>query len=56
MEPIIVTIFDVAGKIVAIHQLESSNNPIDISALKSGVYFVQIQNSKLLETSKFIKK
>ncbi len=55
-EPIIVTIFDVAGKIVAIHQLESSNNPIDISTLKSGVYFVQIQNSKLLETSKFIKK
>ncbi len=50
------TIMDVAGKVVLHMQLEPDHKMVDVSMLKAGVYVLQIKNNQLFETSKFIKK
>jgi hypothetical protein len=51
-----VTIIDVAGREVLTHSL--TNDKIDISALKSGMYFIKLINTKtgnVVGTEKFVK-
>ncbi|MDX1463752.1 MAG: ASPIC/UnbV domain-containing protein, partial [Marinirhabdus sp.] len=50
-----VTIIDVNGKLV-LNTTISSSNSIDVSALKSGVYFVQFEMEDQRQSIKFVKK
>jgi hypothetical protein len=49
------SIYNVSGERVFERQLTDNETQIDISALPRGVYFVRVQNEKMLEVGKFIK-
>ncbi|MEZ4779529.1 MAG: T9SS type A sorting domain-containing protein [Flavobacteriaceae bacterium] len=49
-------IYDVLGKKVAAQGLEGTNVSIDMSQLKSGVYFVTVASNDLQKTFKVVKK
>jgi len=52
-----ITIIDIAGREVRTHSL--ANDKIDISALKSGMYFIKLVNTKtgnIVGTEKFVKE
>jgi len=50
------SIFNVNGEKVMEKQLTEPETQIDISVLPRGVYFVRLQNEKIVEVGKFIKK
>ena len=50
-----INIFDYTGKIVLSTYSQNSNPQIDISALKTGMYFITIKSDKNIYKSKFIK-
>ena len=50
------SIFTVSGKKVFERQLTDTETQIDISALPRGVYFVRLQNEKMVEVFKMIKE
>jgi len=49
------TIIDVTGKALLTFKLNSENNNLDLSSLRSGIYFCQIQSNSKTETIKIIK-
>lgn len=49
-------IYDILGKKVAAQSLEGTNVSIDMSQLKSGVYFVTVASNDLKKTIKVVKK
>jgi len=49
-----ISIFDLTGKLCLVKQI--SNNQLDISSLKHGLYIIQIETSKGIETNKFVKQ
>ncbi len=49
------TIIDITGKTVAVFNMKD-NNTIDVSNLKSGVYFIKVSDMKHSETAKLIIK
>jgi hypothetical protein len=50
------TIFNVSGEKVMERQLNDNETQIDISALPRGVYFVRLQNEKMVEVGKMVKE
>lgn len=50
------TIFDLQGKKILHHTLESSTSAIDVMALNSGLYFLVLENGNGKVVKKFIKK
>ena len=50
------SIFNVSGEKVMERQLTDNETQIDISALPRGVYFVRLQNEKMVEVGKIIKQ
>lgn len=50
------TLFDVTGKKVFAFTIENSNEELELSTLKSGVYFCQLNSNSAIETIKIIKK
>jgi hypothetical protein len=50
------TIFNVSGEKVKERQLTENETQIDISALPRGVYFVRLQNEKIVKLGKLIKQ
>ncbi len=50
------SIFNVSGEKVIERQLTDTETQIDISALPRGVYFVRVQDEKLIEIVKIIKQ
>lgn len=54
-----ITVFDLQGRIVYLHELESSSNrfDIDLGSFNSGLYIVQVESiDGIVSSSKFIKK
>ncbi len=49
------SIFNVSGEKVIERQLTDNETQIDISALPRGVYFVRVQDEKMVEVGKFLK-
>lgn len=50
-----ITIYDIAGKIVAESFINNGTNPIDVSALNAGVYFYTLRNTEgIIETKKLL--
>jgi photosystem II stability/assembly factor-like uncharacterized protein len=52
----ILSIFNVSGQKVIERQLTDNETQIDISALQRGVYFVRVQNEKMVEVGKMVKE
>ena len=50
------SIFNVSGKKIIDRQLTVNENRIDISTLPRGVYFVRVQNEKMVEVGKMVKQ
>ena len=50
------SIFNVNGEKVMEKQLTNNETQIDISALPRGVYFVRVQNEKMVEVAKMVKE
>jgi hypothetical protein len=50
------SIFNVSGEKVIERQLTNDETQIDISALPRGVYFVMVQNEKMVEVGKMVKE
>jgi hypothetical protein len=50
------SIFNISGEKVIERQLAETETQIDISALPRGVYFVRVQDEKMVEIAKFVKK
>jgi mRNA-degrading endonuclease HigB of HigAB toxin-antitoxin module len=50
------TIFDVTGKELLLIYLENTNSELELSSLKSGIYFCQLHSNGRIETIKIIKK
>ena len=50
------SIFNVSGEKVLERQLTDNETQLDISALPRGVYFVRVQNEKMVEVAKMIKE
>jgi hypothetical protein len=50
------SIFNVSGEKVIERQLMDTDTQIDISALPRGVYFVRLQNEKMVEVGKMVKE
>ena len=50
------SIFNVSGEKVIERQLTDTETQIDISALPRGVYFVRLQNEKMVEVGKMVKE
>lgn len=50
------TIFDVTGKELIAFYLENTNSEVELSSLKSGIYFCQLHSKGSIETIKIIKK
>ena len=50
------SIFNVSGEKVLERQLTDNETQIDISALPRGVYFVRVQNEKMVEVGKMVKE
>jgi hypothetical protein len=48
------SIFNISGKYVIEMQLTNTETQIDISALPRGVYFVRVQNEKMVEVGKMV--
>ncbi len=55
-EIIRIEIFNTNGKKVSERQLTETETQIDISALPRGVYFVRLQNEKMVEVGKMVKE
>ena len=55
-EKVTVKIFSLLGKKLIQNIIEPSNNKMDISIIKSGVYIIKISNNSSSITRKFIKK
>lgn len=51
----LLSIFNVSGDKVLERQLTDNESPISISALPRGVYFVRVQNEKMVEVGKMVK-
>jgi hypothetical protein len=54
-----ITVFDLQGRIVYLHELESSSNRFDIvlGSFNSGLYIVQVESiDGIVSSSKFVKK
>ncbi len=54
-EDVNISVFDITGKIVSSYILKDKNT-INVSNLKSGVYFIKARDNKHSETAEFIKK
>ena len=52
----LLSIFNVSGEKVLERQLTDTETQIDISALPRGVYFVRVQNEKMVEVGKMVKE
>ena len=50
------SIFNVSGEKVMERQLTETETQLDISALPRGVYFVRVQNEKMVEVGKVVKE
>jgi CubicO group peptidase (beta-lactamase class C family) len=50
------SIFNISGEKVMERQLTDNETQIDISALPRGVYFVKLQNEKMVEVGKMVKE
>jgi hypothetical protein len=50
------SIFNISGKKVMERQLNGNETQINISALPRGVYFVRLQNEKMVEVGKMVKQ
>ncbi len=50
------SIFNVSGEKVIERQITDNETQIDISALPRGVYFVRVQNEKMVEVGKMVKE
>jgi hypothetical protein len=50
------TLFDVTGKKVLAFTMDTTNKELELSTLKSGVYFCQLSSNNTMETIKIIKK
>ena len=50
------SIFNVSGEKVLERQLTDTETQLDISALPRGVYFVRVQDEKMIEVMKLIKQ
>jgi hypothetical protein len=50
------SIFNVSGERVIERQIKDTETQIDISALPRGVYFVRLQNDKMVEVGKMVKE
>ena len=50
------SIFNISGEKVLERQLTENETQIDISALPRGVYFVRLQNEKMVEVGKMVKE
>lgn len=50
------TIFDVTGKKLLYISIEKSNSEVELSSLRSGIYFCHLQSNNSIETIKIIKK
>lgn len=50
------SIFNMSGEKVIERQLDDNETQIDISVLPSGVYFVRLQNEKMVEVGKMVKE
>ncbi len=50
------SIFNVSGKKVIERQLTVTETQLDISTLPQGVYFVRVQDEKMVEVGKMVKK
>lgn len=53
--PVIVSIYDVTGKLQYTVQLTDLKNELDLSALNTGIYFCKIKSNENLQTIKLIK-
>lgn len=51
-----VQVFDVSGKVVSSHTLNSVKNQVDLSKLTPGVYVVNIQTEQGIQSVKIVKK
>jgi hypothetical protein len=51
-----ITVFDATGRSVSTHVLNASKSQVNLSALASGVYVVNIVTDKGVQTVKMIKK
>ena len=54
--PAIATIFDATGKELLSMSLENTSNELELSSLRSGIYFCQLTSAAKTETVKIIKK
>jgi Secretion system C-terminal sorting domain len=52
----IATIMDISGKQLLVCEVNSKKNTIDLSVLKSGIYFCQLKSITKTETVKIIKQ
>ena len=52
----LLSIFNVSGEKVMEKQLTETETQIDISTLQRGVYFVRVQNEKMVEVGKMVKE
>jgi hypothetical protein len=50
------SIFNISGEKVLERQLIKNETQLDISALQRGVYFVRLQNEKMVEMGKMVKE
>ena len=50
------SIFNVSGEKVFERQLTDNETQLEISALPRGVYFVRLQNEKMVEVGKMVKE
>ncbi|WP_282124790.1 T9SS type A sorting domain-containing protein, partial [Algibacter mikhailovii] len=51
-----ITIFDTLGKMVHRGAIHSEQQTVDISSLKGGLYFIEIENNGSVLSKKIIKK
>lgn len=51
-----VQVFDLTGKVVSSHTLDSVKNQVNLSKLTPGVYVVNIQTEKGIQSVKIVKK
>lgn len=54
--PAYASIFDITGKELLTTNIEKTTNELELSALKSGIYFCQLKSNNQVETIKIIKK
>lgn len=51
-----ISIYNLLGELVKQNVLQNRNTKIDVSDLKSGIYFVTFNNKEFKHTLKFVKE